>query len=116
MHPILASRRRLVLYLAAWTPVLGLLVYVSAAGGAAPMDAVAVFGPACVVFAFVCLSPWQICRIRPLRLSQLPELLVTFVAAGAAGSLVLVGTAAAMAYALSRPAVLGAGLTGLLFG
>jgi LytS/YehU family sensor histidine kinase len=46
----------------------------------------------------------------------LPELLVTFVAAGAAGSLVLVGTAAAMAYALSRPAVLGAGLTGLLFG
>ncbi|HEV3200624.1 MAG TPA: histidine kinase [Bryobacteraceae bacterium] len=116
MHPILASRRRLALYLAAWIPVLGLLVYVSAAGGGAPMDAVAVFGPACVAFAFVCLSPWQICRIRPLRLSQLPELLVTFVAAGAAGSLVLVGTAAAMAYALSRPAVLGAGLTGLLFG
>src|ERR1039457_6445887 len=117
MHPILASRRRLLLYLAAWTPILGLLVYVSAAAaGAAPMDAVAVFGPACVAFAFVCLSPWQICRIRPLRLSQLPGLLVTFTAAGAAGSLVLVGTAAAMAYALSRPAVLGAGLTGLLFG
>ena len=117
MHTILASRRRLLLYLAAWTPILGLLVYVSAAAaGAAPMDAVAVFGPACVAFAFVCLSPWQICRIRPLRLSQLPGLLVTFTAAGAAGSLVLVGTAAAMAYALSRPAVLGAGLTGLLFG
>jgi hypothetical protein len=53
MHPILASRRRLALYLAAWIPVLGLLVYVSAAGGGAPMDAVAVFGPACVAFAFV---------------------------------------------------------------
>ncbi|MBZ5619545.1 MAG: histidine kinase [Acidobacteriia bacterium] len=116
MHPILASRRRLLLYLAAWTPVLGLLVYVSSAGGAAPKDAVAVFWPACIVFAFVCLSPWQICRIRPLRLSQLPELLVTFTAAGAAGSLVLVGTATAMAYALSRPAVLAPGVTGLLFG
>jgi LytS/YehU family sensor histidine kinase len=36
--------------------------------------------------------------------------------AGAAGSLLLVGTAWATAYAISRPAVLGPGLTGLLFG
>jgi LytS/YehU family sensor histidine kinase len=80
------------------------------------MDALTVFCPACAAFAFVCLSPWQICRIRPLRVAQWLELLVTFVAAGVAGSLVLVGIAAAMAYALSVPAVLGAGLTGLLFG
>ncbi|HEY1336918.1 MAG TPA: histidine kinase [Bryobacteraceae bacterium] len=116
MHPLLASRRRLLLYLLAWTPIVALLVYVSAAGGAAPIDAVAVYGPACVAFAFVCLSPWPMCRVRPLRLADLPQLLLTFVTAGAVGSLVLVGIGMGVAYALSRPAVLAGGRTGLLFG
>jgi hypothetical protein len=116
MHPLLASRRRLTLYLLAWTPILALLVYVSAAGGAAPLDALAVYGPACVAFAFVCLSPWPMCRVRPLRLSAAPQLLLTFLAAGAAGSLILTGAALAMAYGLARPAVLASGRIGLLFG
>src|SRR5690348_3113229 len=116
MHPLLASRRRLLLYLLAWTPIVALLVYVSAAAGAAPIDAVWVYGPACAVFAFVCLSPWTMCRGRPLRLSDLSQLLLTFVTAGAVGSLVLAGVAMGMAYMLSRPAVLAGGRIGLLFG
>jgi hypothetical protein len=116
MHPLLASRRRLLLYLLVWTPILGLLVYVSHAAGARLLDAVAVFFPAVILFAFVCLSPWPICRARRLRIAEAPSLIGTFAVAGAAGSLLLVGTALGMAYAIGRPAVLGPGLTGLLFG
>jgi two-component system, LytTR family, sensor histidine kinase AlgZ len=116
MHPILASGRRLLLYLLAWTPILALLVYVSRAGGARLIDAVRVFAPALIVFAFICLSPYQIGRVRPLRMATAPGLLVTFSAAGVAGSLALVGTAAIMSYVLSRPAVLGTGIVGVLFG
>src|SRR5215475_13511900 len=106
MHPILASRRRLLLYLLAWTPILALLVYVSHAAGAGWGDAVAVFSPAVMIFAFVCLSPWPICRARPLRISEAAGLIATFTVAGVVGSLLLVGTALIMAYAISRPGVL----------
>src|SRR5471032_1620389 len=78
MHPILAARR-LPLYLAAWTPILALLVYVTwMAGGVTWWSAAAVLTPACLVYAFACLSPWYIGRTRPLRLSNLSGLLFTW--------------------------------------
>ncbi len=117
MHPILATQRRLVLYLLAWTPILGLLVYLSAAvTGLSAWWALEVFAPACLVFAFVCLSPWQICRARPLRLSQAVPLLYIFLGAGAAGSLAFLGTAVMVAYAISRTPMLHGGVVGVLFG
>src|SRR5689334_22274798 len=116
MHPLLAARKRLALYLAAWTPVVALLVYVSHAGGASVLDAVAVFEPAMLALAFICLSPWPICRVRPLSVATAPGLLVTFTGTAMAGSLALVGVAAILAYAISRPAVLRGGLAALLFG
>jgi two-component system sensor histidine kinase AlgZ len=92
MHPILASRRRLLFYLLAWTPVLALLVYVSwMAGGVTWWAAAEVLAPACLLFAFACLSPWYIGHARPLRWSNLTELLFTWGAASVAGSLLLVG-------------------------
>ena len=115
MHPLLATRRRLFLYLLSWTPILGLLVNLSHATGAPTLDAAVVLAPALIVFAFICLSPWYICRVRPLRLPAIPGLLVTFTAASAVGSLALVGTAAVIAGALSRPAGLGP-ISGVLFG
>lgn len=116
MHPLLAARKRLLLYLAAWTPILALLVYLSYAGGARVIDATAVFAPALVAFAFICLSPWPICRVRPLGIASAPGLLVTFTGAAVAGSLALVGTAAIMSYVISRPQVLGRGVSVVLFG
>lgn len=116
MHPILAGRRRLFLYLAAWTPILALLMYLSHAAGATFSEGAAVFGPALAVFAFVCLSPWWICRTRPLSMPAVPGLLATFFAAGTAGSLALVGTAVVLSYVLARPAALGQGVAGLVFG
>ncbi len=115
MHPILASRRRLLLYLLAWTPILALVVYVSQASGARLLDAAAVFTPAIVVFAFVCLSPWPMCRTRPFRVAEAAHLVFTFTVAGGVGSLVLVGVAWGIAAAISRTDVMRPGLTGLLF-
>ena len=63
MHPILASRRRLLLYLLAWTPILALLVYVTwMAGGITLWRAAGVLTLPCLVYAFACLSPWYIAR------------------------------------------------------
>lgn len=116
MHPLLARRKRLLLYLLAWTPILALLVYVSHAAGARIVDAAAVFAPAVIPFAFICLSPWAICRVRPLGIAPAPGLLITFTGAAVAGSLALVGTAAVITVAISRPEVLGPGLGVMLFG
>src|SRR5438045_967015 len=94
MHPILATRRRLLLYLMAWLPILALLVYVTwMAGGISVGQAAEVLAPACLIFAFTCLSTWYIGRIQPLRLPNLGQLLFTWGAASVAGSLVLVGGA-----------------------
>jgi signal transduction histidine kinase len=103
MHPILASPRRLMLYLAAWTPVLALLVLVTWRSGAAPWYQVAAaLAPACVVFAFVCLSPLYVCRSHPLGFAPASKLLGAFGSAAAAGGLVFVACAWLAAAALDR--------------
>src|SRR5215467_7851236 len=103
MHPLLGSVRRLMLYLLAWIPILVLLCLV--VRGATPLswaDSAAVMGPGVVIYAFTCLSPWYICRARPLVPSKLFDLLLTFtVAAGGAG-LILSGAAYATAVLIEK--------------
>jgi hypothetical protein len=105
MHPILVAGRRLLAYLLAWIPLLALLVYAGwAAAGMSWRDAAAVLAPACLLYAFVCLSPWYICRAqgapRPLSAAAVPGLVGTWLAAGAAGGLLLAGSASLAASAL----------------
>ena len=57
----------------------------------------AVLAPACLVFAFACLSPWPICRVRPLRPSDTVTLAVTWTGAAAASAAMLTGAAWASA-------------------
>ena len=91
MHPILVSRRRLAVYLAAWTPLVGLLGYVVwATGGISWPETLAVLAPACLVYAFACLSPWYLCRVMPLRLSRAYNLAATWAMAALAGGMVFV--------------------------
>jgi two-component system sensor histidine kinase AlgZ len=95
----------LFLYLLGWLPVLGLLTVVSAAaGGVPPGTAAAPLGPACLIFAFTCLTPWYLCRIWPLRLAGRPGFLVTHLGAAAAASGVLSGSAALAGFLLEKPA------------
>src|SRR5438552_167038 len=82
MHPILQRRMRLVLYLAAWSPALALLAYVARANGETSWPrAMALLAPACLVFAFVALSPWNLCRVQPLRFGEWAGLAATWASA-----------------------------------
>lgn len=84
MHPILASRPRLALYLASWPPVAALL---ATAWSAASPDvdfgaALVVVAPPAVVHAFVCLSAWYVCRAAPLDARAAPRILAAQLGAG----------------------------------
>jgi sensor histidine kinase YesM len=90
VHPVLASRRRLFLYLLAWTPLVALMAYVVwATGDMSWGEALAVLAPASAVYAFVCLSPWYLSRAMPLRISRAYSLAMTWTASAVAGGLLL---------------------------
>jgi two-component system sensor histidine kinase AlgZ len=113
MHPILARRGRILLYLACWAPILALLDYLMRASGSTSwLQDTAVLGPACVLFAFACLSAWPICRVRPLRLAGAAMLVVTWAAAAVSASGLFTGAASALA----RMEGYGAAHLDLLFG
>jgi len=123
MHPILESPRRLLLYLLAWIPLLGLLVDAMwASGGITWLDAVVVLAPACLVYAFACLSPWYICGTVPLGPANWQSLALTFGVASVVCSLVLVGGAWLTASAVAQTGKMAGleqrlhGHLGLLFG
>ena len=84
MHPILASRQRQALYLAAWAPVA--LLVASAWSTANPAvglgAALVVVAPPAVVHAFVCLSAWYVCRAMPLAARSAPRILAAHAGAG----------------------------------
>jgi two-component system sensor histidine kinase AlgZ len=68
MHPILQNWRRFVTWMAAWIPVGAIIVLVvHLSGRLTYLEATAVMAPAILVFAFVCLSPFYVCRSLPLR-------------------------------------------------
>lgn len=94
MHPILASGRRLAAYLLAWVGVLAFMIYLVWSAAAMPWrDAALVLAPACLLYAFDCLSPWYICRVRPLRSADSTALSLTWLGAAAGGGLTLAGSA-----------------------
>jgi two-component system sensor histidine kinase AlgZ len=87
MHPILARKTRLLLYLLAWVPLaLGLAALLVAAAGLGWGEATAVAVPAGLVYAFVCLAPWYLCRAMPFSPSDAWRLLVTWLATAAVSS------------------------------
>jgi two-component sensor histidine kinase len=123
MHPILESPRRLLLYLLAWIPLAGLLVYALwSSGGITWLDAAVVLAPACLVYAFACLSPWYICGTLPLAPANWQNLALTFGVAAVVCSLVLVGGAWLTASAVVQTGKMAGleqrwhGHLGLLFG
>ena len=102
MHPILNQPRRLGLYLAAWIPIVFLLLYLlSGRGGLSATEApiFAVF--LCIVYAFVCLSAWYSCRATPVESSSFLQLLATHFLAAMLLSGLWLAFAYGFAYALS---------------
>ncbi len=84
MHPLFLRRRQLGLYLLAWIPLAGILIYLLAEGGGLTLlEATAITIPLCLVYAFVCLAAWYPCRATPLEKSSFPKLLLTHLIAAA---------------------------------
>jgi two-component system sensor histidine kinase AlgZ len=76
MHPILAQRKRLALYLASWVPVVGLIATLLVLSGRLPwVEALVLAIPMGLLNAFLCLSAWYLCRTFPLRQTSVLHLL-----------------------------------------
>ncbi len=82
MHPILAHKTKLGFYLASWLMLAVLLAALATLGGNLTwQEAFAVLVPMTLVYAFVCLSTWYLCRVFTLERSSLLQLLGVYVVA-----------------------------------
>ena len=102
MHPILAEKRRLAAYLAAWIPLaLILAALLARPGGFSPLEAGAIAVPMALAFAFLGLSAWYPCKSAPLARATLLRLTATHAAAALITSAVWVFLGAAIVRVLS---------------
>jgi two-component system, LytTR family, sensor histidine kinase AlgZ len=102
MHPILADKGRLGLYLAAWLPLGGLLAALPGPGVEAWPAALALALPLALLYAFVCLAAWYPCRSTPLATSGALALVTTHGAAALAASALWLGAGMGWATLLGR--------------
>jgi two-component system sensor histidine kinase AlgZ len=102
MHPILSQTRRLGLYLLAWIPLAGLLLYLLIGGGQLGVGEAALFSViVCGVYAFICLSAWYSCRATPIESSSFLRLITTHLLAAMLLSLIWCLPALGFAFLLS---------------
>jgi len=86
MHPILSERRIFLLYLAIWGGGGGFLAVLLSTTGMTPGTAAVVAVPMMLVYAFMCLASYYLCRTFPLRDTNVLRLLVIHSLAGAVTS------------------------------
>jgi len=84
MHPILADRRRLLLYLLAWFPVMSALLVALLVGGGlfSWTQAAVVVLPVDLAYAFMCLAAFYVCKTAPLASAGPLRIAVAQVGAG----------------------------------
>jgi len=103
MHPLICGQGRLSLYLVAWTPLALLLAYLSVMmGGLAWLEAVALNLPLALFYAFVCLTPWYMCRVLPIGSSPAYKILGNHLAAAIVAGLTWIVLAKGLAFGLGR--------------
>jgi len=91
MHPLLASPRRLLLYLVAWNPFLVLVDGILRGAGMHGWQRVALSTAMTVVFAFFALSAWFACWSAPLGTASPWRILRVHTAWGIVSTLVWLG-------------------------
>ena len=103
MHPILAEWRRLAAYLSAWA-LLGVLLaaLLAAAASFGWLEAAAFAVPLTVLYGFVGLGSFWVCRAAPLELPSLGRALGTQLAAALLSALLWVAAGYAWALLLDR--------------
>jgi hypothetical protein len=103
MHPILARGYRLALYLVVWLNVGGLLAgAIVRPGGLGMGQASAIVLPLAILYGFVCLSSWYVCRATPLRTSAWTTMLANIGGATVVSSMLWVVAGRTWAWVVSR--------------
>jgi hypothetical protein len=76
MHPVLASRERFLIYLAAWAPVAAMIAGLTVLyAGLTWPQALALTVPLAVVYAFICLAAFYPCQVAPVGRQPLSRVL-----------------------------------------
>jgi two-component system sensor histidine kinase AlgZ len=107
MHPILARAERLAAYLAAWLVVAVLLALALTRQNLSWLAALTVLLPVCLVYAFVCLSAWYVCRATPLTTSSASRVLASSATAAVIASGLWIGLARAWVSVLGAMSSIG---------
>ena len=82
MHPVLADRKRLALYLLTWVLLALLLAFlVMEPGRFGFVDATLLAIPPAILYAFVCLAAWYPARAMPLHAASAARMVLTHLAA-----------------------------------
>jgi two-component system, LytTR family, sensor histidine kinase AlgZ len=82
MHPLLRTPKRLGLYILAWSLPAALVACVLAFSGTLNWpQSIAVAVGLALLYAAICLTPWYVCRMLPLRDSQILKALLNHIAA-----------------------------------
>ena len=103
MHPILAQRDRLTIYVAAWLPVAAMLAgMLVLSAGSSWAEAMVLVLPLSIVYAFLCLAAWYPCSAFPLRGTSAAKALVTHLATAAVSASLWSAAAMGLARALGR--------------
>ena len=103
MHPLLATKGRIALYLLVWLLLAGTLGYLlSVTGQLSLVEAGALALPFSLFYAGICLAPWYMCRVLPLGPSHLPKLVLNHSAAALAAALLWVVIGKILALGLLR--------------
>jgi two-component system, LytTR family, sensor histidine kinase AlgZ len=107
MHPIFRNTTSLGAYLGLWTllaAALGAMIRVPTILSWSQSLSVAV--PMCMFYAFVCLTPWYLCRAFPLGSARVTRLLINQLAAAVLACTLWIGVARLLIFAID----LGSGL------
>ena len=103
MHPILAQRDRLTIYMAVWFPVAAMLAGMLVLSAGSPwMEALVLAVPLSIVYAFLCLAAWYPCRALPLQGTSAVKALVTHVSTAVVSAFFWSVVAMALARVLGR--------------
>ncbi len=104
MHPLF-TRNRFGFYLAAWVPLAAILILLMTAGGKLGLlEATIVVLPLCLLYAFICLSSWYMCKSVPIRAGTTLRLFLSHSSAAMVLSFLWVALALGLVRLLSRTA------------
>jgi hypothetical protein len=83
MHPILSNRLRLALYMTSWLVVAALLAgALTVVAGRTMTRALIEAVPMALLYAFMCLSAWWVCRAAPLGRATVMRVIASLLGAG----------------------------------